>query len=83
MRVGIGINIFIPMRVGSIGNCSMSQCGMRCAILTILRERYAASVLTQVFQDLTITMTRDINTVTLFPKIMMSRDLLYTCQLFQ
>jgi hypothetical protein len=49
----------------------------------LIRERHAASVLTQLFQDLTITMTRDVNTVTLFPKIMMSRDLLYKRQLFQ
>jgi hypothetical protein len=40
----------------------------------LIRERYTASVLTQLFQDLTITMTRDVNTVTLSPKIMMSRD---------
>jgi hypothetical protein len=51
--------------------------------INILSYILPASVLTWLFQDLTITMTRDVNTVTLFPKIMMSRDLLYTCQLFQ
>jgi hypothetical protein len=49
----------------------------------LIRERYAASVLTRLLQDLTITMTRDVNTVTLFPKILMGRGLLYTHQLFQ